>query len=116
MHQGRGAEPIRAVVGEIRLAEDVQAGNVRHQVIVHPEATHGIMDCRIDHHWQLVRILTCDFLIHLEEVAVAGADGGFAKAFGGVAEIQIDTETSRSDAATFIAGFLGSTGGNVSRC
>ena len=36
LHEGGGTEAVRAVVGEIRFAEDVEAGDVGHQVIVNP--------------------------------------------------------------------------------
>ena len=97
------------MIREIRLAEDVEAGDVRHQVVVHPEAAHGVVHGGVDHHRSLIGILTGDFLIHLEEVAVAGADGVLAEALGGIPEIEIDAEAGGGDAAAVVAGFLGST-------
>ena len=73
------------------------------------------MHGRINHHWLLVRIFTGDFFVHLEEVAVAGADGVLAKTLGGIAEIQINSQPSWRNATAFVADFLGGAGGNVAR-
>ena len=73
------------------------------------------MDGGIDHHRSLVGVLAGDLVIHLEEVAVAGADGVLAEALGGIAEIEIDSEASGGHAAAVVTGFLGGAGGNVAR-
>ena len=71
LHQRAGAEAIGAVVGEIRFTDHEQAGDGAHQVVVHPEAAHRVVDGRIDAHRHLVRILAGDALVHFEQVAVA---------------------------------------------
>ena len=53
LHERAGAEPVRAVVGEVRLAEHVQAGHRAHQVVVHPQPAHRVVDRRVDAHRHL---------------------------------------------------------------
>ena len=36
LHQRARAQAVGAMVGEVRLADDVQAGNGGHQVVIHP--------------------------------------------------------------------------------
>jgi hypothetical protein len=115
LHQGGGSQAVGTVIGEIRFAQNVEAGNVRHQVIVHPKPAHGVVDGRINHHRQLIRIFAGDFFIHLEKVAVAGADRVFAETCGCVAEVEINSQTGGGDAAAVIAGFFRSAGRNVAR-
>ena len=74
LHERGRAEPVRAVVGEVRLAQHEQPGQVAHQVVVDPEPAHRVVDRGVDAHRQLVRILAGDAVVHLEEVAVALLD------------------------------------------
>ena len=46
LHQRARAEPVGAVVGEVGLAEHVQPGDRAHQVVVHPEPAHRVVDGR----------------------------------------------------------------------
>jgi hypothetical protein len=73
----------------------VKAGEIGHEVVVHPEATHGVVDGRINLHRLLVRVIAGDFLIHLEEVSVASSDSVFAVALDSVLEVEEDAESSR---------------------
>ncbi len=57
LHQRRGAEPVRAVVGEVGLAGDEQAGDRRLQVVVDPQAAHDVVHGGVDPHRHLVRVL-----------------------------------------------------------
>src|SRR5579864_4318022 len=107
LHQRAGAEAIRAVIGEIGLADNEQAGDGAHQVVIHPESAHGVVDGRIDAHRDLVGILVGDALVHLEEVAVALANHIDAEAADGIGEIQVDAESGFADAAAFVADGLG---------
>ena len=50
LHQRARAEAIRAVIREVGFAEDVQAGDGAHQVVVDPQAAHRVVDRRIDPH------------------------------------------------------------------
>ena len=68
------------MVGEVRLAEHVEAGHVAHQVVVDPEPTHRVVDGRVDAHRHHVRVLAGDALVHLDEVAVALLDHVLARA------------------------------------
>ena len=70
LHQRRGAEAVRAVVGEVRLAAHEASGDGAHQVIVHPEPAHGVVRRRVDAHRSPVRVLAGDAVVHLEQVAV----------------------------------------------
>ena len=74
LHQRARAEPVRAVVGEVRFADDVQTRNGAHQVVVHPEPAHRVVHGRVDAHRHVVRILVGDALVHLEQIAVALGD------------------------------------------
>ena len=65
---------------------------------------------RIGH---LVRILAGDAVVHLEEVAVALADGVLAEALDGFGEVEIDAEAGFADAAAFVADGFGVAGGDV---
>ena len=108
LHQRRGAQAVRSVVREIGFAQDMQAGDVRHQIVVHPQTTHGVVHGRVNHHRILVGILASDFFIHLEQVAVARTNHGLAETFRGIAEIEIHAKTRSGHSTTFIASFLGS--------
>jgi hypothetical protein len=115
LHERGGTETVRAVVGEVRLAEHMQAGEVAHEVVVHPEAAHRVMHGGVDAHRLLVAVFAGDLLIHGEKIAVALGDGLLAELADGLREVEIHTATARADAASVIAGFLGRTGGNVTR-
>ena len=115
LHERAGAEAIGAVIGEIRFADDVQAGNVAHQIVIHPEAAHRVMDRGINPHRRLVGIFAGDLFVHVEEVAVALADRVFAEARDRVREIEINAAPAGADAAAFVADFLGAAGGDVAR-
>ena len=80
LHERRRAEPVRALVGEVRLAEHEQPGQVAHQVVVDPQPAHRVVDGGIDAHRHDVRVLVGDALVHLEEVAVALLDHVLARA------------------------------------
>ena len=46
LHEGAGAETVRAVVGEVGLTDDEQPRQVAHQVVVDPEAAHRVVEAR----------------------------------------------------------------------
>ena len=50
LHQRARAEPVGAVVREVGLAEHVQPRDGAHQVVVHPQAAHRVVDGRVDPH------------------------------------------------------------------
>src|SRR6187402_1235547 len=91
----------------------MQAGDIAHEVVVHPEAAHGVVNGGVDAHGDRVGVFAGDLFIHLEEVAVAFADGGLAIAFDGFGEVEIDAEAAGADAASVVALFLGGAAGDV---
>ena len=80
LHQRRCAQTVRAVVGEVGLADRIQAGDRGHQVVIQPDTAHRIVHGRIDRHRFFVRIDVGDLFVHLEQVAVTFADRLFAEA------------------------------------
>ena len=115
LHQRARAEAVGAVVGEVGLAEDEQARDVAHQVVVHPEPAHRVVRRRIDAHRHLVGVLAGDLLVHLEEVAVALLDRLLAEPLDGVGEVEVDAVLLRPDAAPLVDHRLGVAGGHVAR-
>ena len=79
------------MIGEVCLSEDMETRDVTHEVVVHPESSHGVVNGGINTHGTLVGVLTGDVLVHLEEIAVALADGLLTKTLDGSGEIKIDT-------------------------
>src|SRR5690606_27814952 len=65
--------------------------------------------------WHLVRVVARDVAVHLEEVAVAILDYVAPESLDGVAEIEVDADARRSDAASLVDHLLGSTRGDVAR-
>ena len=107
LHERTRAEPIRAVIGEIRFADDVQSRDIAHQIVIHPQSAHRVMDRRIDAHRTLIRVLARDLFVDVKKISVAFADRLFPDARDGIGEIQINTAPAFADAAAFIANFLG---------
>ena len=116
------------MVGEVCLTRDVQAGNRALQVVVHPDPAHGVVDCRVDPHGNLVWILTGDLLIHVEEVAVLIRHPLLAQAVDGIGEIEVDATPDLpgravrlllshrgTHTAALIAHVLGLAGGDITR-
>ena len=101
------------MIGEVRLAGHVQAGQVRLEVVVNPQATHGVVDGRVDAHRHLVGVVARDALVHVEEVAVLGGDGRLAHTGDGLGEVEVDAAGDavdlRANAAAFVAHVLGLT-------
>src|SRR5574344_129240 len=114
LHQRGCAEAVSAVVGEVRFAEDEAARDGAHQVVIDPEAAHGVMDSRVDAHRDLVRIFIRDLLVHLEEVAVLGAHAGDAEAPDGVSEVEVNG-TAAMDAHSLVADHLGIAARDIAR-
>ena len=115
LHERARAETVRAVVGEIRFAEDVESGNVGHEIVIDPEAAHGVVDGGIDLHRRLVGVLAGDLFIHLEKVAVAGLDRLFAEPVDRVAEVEEHPESRLGHPPAFVADLLRGSRGDVAR-
>ena len=113
LHERRGTQAVRAVVGEVRLAGHVQTGQVRLEVVVNPQATHGVVDGRVNAHRHLVGVVARDALVHVEEVAVLRGDGGLAHTGDGLGEVEVDAAGDavnlRADATALVAHVLGLT-------
>ena len=62
------------MVGEVRLACSIQPGHRGHQVVVHPQSTHGVVHRGVNLHRRLVRIIGCNLLVHVEQVAILRLD------------------------------------------
>ncbi len=106
LHEGGGAEAVGPVVGEVGLARGEEAGDGGHEVVVHPEAAHGVVDGRVDAHGDFVGVFVGDLVVDVEEIAVAFLDDFFAKALDGIRKVEIDAEAGGADAAAFVANAL----------
>ena len=114
LHQRARPQAVGAVIGEIGLAEGVEAGDVGHQVVVHPQAAHGVVGSRIDAHRHRVRIFAGDLLVHLEKVSIALFDGLPAQPLNSVLEVEVDAVLLRPHAPPRVYHRLGVAGGDVS--
>src|SRR5690606_32280381 len=54
--------------------EHEQAGNRALQMVVDPQATHRVVNGRVDAHWNFVWVFAGDFFVHLKKVAVLFGD------------------------------------------
>ncbi len=90
-------------------------GMVRHQVVIHPQAAHGVVDGRVDAHRHLVRVLAGDALVHLEQVSVALLDDMLAEPLDGVAEIEVNRQSAFAHAPALVAHHFGVAGSYVAR-
>ena len=115
LHEGRCAEAVRTVVGEVRLTQDKQAREIRHEVIVHPEAAHRVVHGGIDAHRHLVGVLGGDLVVDVEEIAVALAHAVFAEPLDGVGEVEVHAEAALTDSPALVAHTLGGAGRDVTR-
>ncbi len=107
LHQRAGAEAVCAVVREVSLTNHKQARDGALQVIVHPQAAHGVVDGRIDPHRDLVRILVGDALVHLEQVVVTITDRVLAQTLDRGRKVEVHAEAGFAHAAALIANRLG---------
>jgi hypothetical protein len=96
------------MVGEVGLADDMEAGDRAHQVVVHPEPAHRVVHRGIDPHGNLVRILVGNPVIHLEEIAVTIADGPLPQPPDRIGKVEIDAKPALPDPASLVTHFLGS--------
>ena len=115
LHERGRAEPVGAVVGEVGLPHDEQAGDRGLQVVVDPQPAHRVVHRRVDAHRGHVRVVAGDPLVHLEEVAVLGLDGVAAEPGDRVGEVEVDAEAAGADAAALVADVLRGAGGDVAR-
>ena len=67
------------MVREVGLPASVESGDGRLQVVVDPKAAHRVVHGGVDAHRRLVRVVGRDLLVHLEQVAILGADHRLAQ-------------------------------------
>ena len=115
LHECAGAEPVRAVIGEIRFPDHIEAGKIAHQIVIDPQTAHRIMDGGINAHRHFICVLARDFLVNLEQVTVALADRLLAKPLNCVRQIEINAASAGPNTASFVANFLGRTRRDVAR-
>ena len=82
------------MIGEVGLAEHMEAGNVAHEIVIYPEPPHRVVESGIDPHGALVGILSGDVFIHLKEVAVAFTHCLFTEPLDGICKVEINPETA----------------------
>ncbi len=115
LHEGARAQPVRAVVGEIRFSGDVQAFDIAHQIVVHPEPAHRVVHGRVDSHRHLVRILVRDALVHLEQIAVAFFYHVSAEPLDCIGKVEIDAKAGFTHSPALVADLLCGARGDVTR-
>ena len=115
LHERARAQPVGALVGEIRLADHEEPGNGAHEVVVDPEPPHRVVRGRRDAHGDAQRIVAGGARVHLEEVPVALAQHPGAQAHCGLAQIEIDAVSAGADAAALVAHGLHRPRGQVAR-
>ena len=103
------------MVREVGLTEHVQTGDGGHQVVVHPQTTHGVVRSGINHHRLLVGVHVGNLLVHLEEVAVLAVNPLLAHAVDGILEVKEHAAAGVSHTTLVVASLLGCTGGNITR-
>ena len=113
LHKSRSAEAVCTVVGEVGFTENEAARNRGHQIVVNPEAAHGVVDGREDTHRDLVRVFVGNLFVHLEEVAVLGRHACNAHALNSVGEVEVHGLLGVTHAETCVADLLGVTGCHV---
>ena len=79
------------MIGEVRFTSNEQSRDSRHQVVVHPQATHRVMRSGIDPHRHGVRVLSRDPLINVEQISVLIANRFQTEPLNGIREVQVHT-------------------------
>src|ERR1700730_10374917 len=115
LHECAGAAPVGAVVGAIRFTDNEETGQIAHQIVISPDAAHGVMHSRVNPHRNFIGVFAGDFVVDLEQISVTFANRFDAETFDGIGKIQIDAASAWTDTATFIANFLGRTRCDVAR-
>ena len=115
LHQRRSTQTVGSVIREVGLADGVEAGNGGHQVVVDPDAAHGVVYGGEDLHRLLVGAHVGDLLVHVEEVAVTLLDDLLAQTLDGGLEVEEDGQTGLVHAEACVAALLGGTRRHVAR-
>ena len=101
------------MVAEIGFASSEEAWDGGLQLVVHPKATHRVVDGRIYHHRHLVGVVVGDFLVHLEEVAILLLHNIAPKAVDSVSKVEVDSQSRGAYAIARVAAFLGGSAGHI---
>ncbi len=115
LHKGRGAQAVCAVVAEIGLANGKKPLYGSHQVVIYPQASHSVMDGRVNHHGFFTRIYVSDFFIHLEQVAVFLFYDFPALRLYGVRKVQKNSTAREVDPKSVVAPFQSGSRSHITR-
>ena len=101
------------MVGEVAFADGIQSRDSGHQVVIHPQTSHGVVDCRINHHRVVVRIYGSNLLVHLEQVTIAFLNGVASQLLDCIFEIEEYRFAGVVHAEAGVASLFGGTGSYV---
>ena len=113
LHEGGCAEAVCTVVGEVALADGEEALHGSLQFIVYPDAAHRVVYGGVNHHRRFVGAFVGDFLIHVEEVAVACGDFVASEVLDGLREVEEHGKAGVVHAVALVAAFLSGAAGHV---
>ena len=105
LHQRTRAEAVRAVIREVRFTQHMKARQGAHEVVIHPEAAHRVVNGRIDSHGSFIWVLTRYALVHVEKIAVALIDDLLTQTFDRLRKIQINAQAGSYTEAFVAYGF-----------
>ena len=103
------------MIGEVCFACRIQTRNRGHQLVIDPQATHGVVRCWVNAHRCLVRVFTCNALVHLEQVAVALFHNITTKSINCCREIEVDSIFQWSNSLTLVNQSFCCTRRNIAR-
>src|SRR5258708_1203249 len=103
------------MIAEIGFTQNEKARNIAHELIIDPQAAHGVMDRRVNAHRRFIGIFPRDLFIHLKEVAIAAFNSLKTKALDGVGKIQIHAKAMIANAATLITYLFGRARADIAR-
>ena len=92
LHKSRSAEAVGTVIGEVTFTDGEQTINGGHELVVHPDTAHRVVDGGENLHGCFVGALVGDFFVHVEEVTVARSDLIAAEVADGLREVEIDSQ------------------------
>src|SRR5262249_49658623 len=104
--QRTGPEPVCSVIGKIGLTDYEQTGHIAHQIVIHPETAHCVVNGGINSHRHFVGVLSSNFFLNMKQGSVALPNRLYAESFNRVGKIEIYAPSARTDAAAFVANFL----------
>ena len=108
LHQSRCAQTVCTVVREVAFADGEKTLDRGLQLVVYPDAAHGVVRGGENHHGSLIGIVVGNHLVHVEEVAVAVGNHILAQTVDGIFEIEIHG-IAGAHAVACVAALLGGT-------